>query len=369
MLTGIVPAAGYSSRMGEFKPLISVGGMTFLERAISSLRMGGVQDIFVVTGHRAKEVGREASRLDCRVVYNPAYPEGMFSSVRAGVKAIQSFKGKFFLLPCDIPMIRPSTISLMADSFLPGDQVIIPSFMGRKGHPPLISGELCRGILEYEGPLGLRGFLGSTSVSIRNIPVTDRGILKDADTPEDFEEILSISGRRDLPDDEEMRALLEIAGTSDKVIAHQEKVAEVALTLADSLVKHGLALDKDLLEKACLLHDVIRDLPDHGAESASFLSMHGFPLVGDLVEDHMDIRDRKGLDERAVLFLSDKLVSGTRIIPVRVRMEEKLSLYGSRKEARENIIRKMGKALEIQEEIEALTGHGIEEILSGRSGE
>ncbi|MBN1332758.1 MAG: NTP transferase domain-containing protein [Synergistales bacterium] len=366
MLKGLIPAAGYSSRMGEFKPLIRSGGKSLLERAISSLRDGGVEEVYVVTGFRSEDVEQESRRLGCLTVHNSIYPEGMFSSVQAGIRAMSPFDGQFFFLPGDIPLVRPSTIRYLARSFSEDDQILVPSFRGRKGHPPLVSGTLCDAIANYGGDMGLRGFMDTLSLGIRILPVADRGILKDADTPEEFEEILSLSGRRDLPDEEEIRALLEMAGTADEVIAHQEKVAEVAFILAESLEKHGVVLDQDLLEKVCLLHDVMRHLPDHASESASFLHEHGFPLVADLVEDHMDIRTLKGLDERALLYLSDKLVSGTEIRGVRARMDDKLAIYGSREGARENIIRKMGKALHIQEEIEALTGHGIEEILTGR---
>jgi hypothetical protein len=205
----------------------------------------------------------------------------------------------------------------------------------------------------------------ASQVSIRELPVSDRGILRDADTPRDLEQVLELAVSRDIPDREETLALLEMAGTPPEVIAHQEKVAQVALRLADTLAKSKVEIDRPLLERACLLHDVLRHRPSHDAEGAAFLHEQGFPRLADLVEDHMDIREGNGLDERALLYLSDKLVSGTVIMDIQNRIEDKLRLYGSMDDARENITRRMGKALKIQDRIEAVTGLGIKEILDG----
>jgi len=368
MLKGLIPAAGYSSRMGEFKPLIRAGGKSLLERAVSSLKGGGVEEVYVVTGFRSEEVEQESRRLGCVTVHNSLYQEGMFSSVQAGVRAMGLFDGQFFFLPGDIPLVRSSTIRYLATSFLPEDGILVPSFLGKRGHPPLISGKLCDAIANYGGDRGLRGFMDTLQSGVKICPVTDRGILKDADTPEDLEEILSLSKNRELPDIQEIQALLEMAGTSEAVIAHQERVAEVALTLGKILGNHGVHLDMELLEKACLLHDLLRHLPCHDAEGASFLLEQGFPLLADLVEDHMEIGEVKDLDEKALLYLADKLVSDTTIRSIRERMNEKLEIYGSQPGARENITRKMGKAQMIQEIIEELTGLKLGEIFSGGAG-
>lgn len=39
-LVGLIVAAGYSSRMGAFKPLLPLGDKTVIEAAVDSLRLG-----------------------------------------------------------------------------------------------------------------------------------------------------------------------------------------------------------------------------------------------------------------------------------------------------------------------------------------
>ncbi|MDR3294649.1 MAG: NTP transferase domain-containing protein, partial [Clostridiales Family XIII bacterium] len=47
----VILAAGYSSRMGGFKPLLKIGGMPALEIQLRMLRSAGIGDVVVVTGH------------------------------------------------------------------------------------------------------------------------------------------------------------------------------------------------------------------------------------------------------------------------------------------------------------------------------
>ena len=62
--TAIVLSAGSSERMGDFKPLMALGGMTVLERVIRLFQSTGVSRIHVVVGHRAAELTPLLARLE-----------------------------------------------------------------------------------------------------------------------------------------------------------------------------------------------------------------------------------------------------------------------------------------------------------------
>ena len=55
-LGGIILAAGLSSRMGRYKPLIEVQGRSMIGHVIDRMRGAGASPIVVVTGHRAQEL-------------------------------------------------------------------------------------------------------------------------------------------------------------------------------------------------------------------------------------------------------------------------------------------------------------------------
>ncbi|MDR3225749.1 MAG: NTP transferase domain-containing protein [Clostridiales Family XIII bacterium] len=52
----VIVAAGLSSRMGEYKPLMKIGGETIAQRVVGAFLCAGANPIVVVTGHKANEL-------------------------------------------------------------------------------------------------------------------------------------------------------------------------------------------------------------------------------------------------------------------------------------------------------------------------
>jgi len=187
-LHGIVLAAGLSRRMGAFKPLLELAGRPVIAWAVSALRAGGVSDVTVVIGHRADELRPLVAWMDARAVPNPDYEQGMYTSVRAGVAALPAEARGFFLLPVDIPAVRPDTVRRLAAARAaePTAAAHIPTHGGRRGHPPLIAARLVPEILGDEPPEGLRTILGGHADQLRMVETEDPGVLLDLDRPEDL---------------------------------------------------------------------------------------------------------------------------------------------------------------------------------------
>ena len=110
-IVAIVLAAGFSSRMGAFKPLLPFGERTLIDHFVTNLRKAGVERIHVVTGFQAGDLAPELTRLGVTRVHNPNFAAGMFSSVRAGVASLPPDADAFLLAPVDVPLLRPSTIA------------------------------------------------------------------------------------------------------------------------------------------------------------------------------------------------------------------------------------------------------------------
>ena len=187
-LSAIILAAGFSSRMEEFKPLLRIAGNSFVEHAIALFHTSGIEEIITVVGHRAQEVLPVIQATASRCVINENFADGMYASVQTGVKALKHSIDAFFLLPVDIPFVRPSTIRQLAVGF--GQHraplVCYPLFQSKRGHPPLISSRLIDPLLSYEGKGGLRKFLRGYEKQARSIPVEDPFTRLDADTPQDL---------------------------------------------------------------------------------------------------------------------------------------------------------------------------------------
>jgi CTP:molybdopterin cytidylyltransferase MocA len=182
-----VLAAGLSTRMGAFKPLLPLGETTVLESAIATLREGGVADVVVVTGHRGDELAGAISRGGARRAHNPRFADGMYTSVQAGVAALPGDLDAFFLLPCDIPGAGANTVRQLARArdHAADPAVLYPVHAGRRGHPPLIAARLIPAILAAEPAGGLRDLLRAQDTI--EIEVDEPGILRDLDTREAYE--------------------------------------------------------------------------------------------------------------------------------------------------------------------------------------
>ncbi len=184
----IILAAGSSSRMGACKALLSIGRKTLLGHTVSLFQKTGIEDIVVVTGHRPGDLEQELDRYPCRSVCNENFSDGMFSSVQAGVKALDVACDAFFLLPVDIPLVRQDTIYKVLEAMDqdPHAVVFCPEFQKRRGHPPLIRRDLAAEIIGYDDQGGLRDLLRRYRSQSRSVAVDDPYILLDADTPHDL---------------------------------------------------------------------------------------------------------------------------------------------------------------------------------------
>lgn len=183
----ILLAAGYSSRMQAFKPLLPLGNSTVIETAVDTFLNAGIKDITVVIGYKADQLKPVLNRKGIKWVYNGSYSEGMYSSVRAGVQSLPHHVKGFFLLPVDIPLIKIETIKKLSNAYLQSNfDIIYPVFNDRRGHPPIISSGLFYQIITHDGTGGLRALLAEYENKAQGIEVEDEGIHLDMDTYEEY---------------------------------------------------------------------------------------------------------------------------------------------------------------------------------------
>ncbi len=199
-IAALILAAGFSSRMGALKPLLPLGHATLLDRAIQCFRRGGIEDVTVVLGHDAEKIRPVALQNGVKCVFNPRYAQGMLSSIVAGIQSFDSAIGAFFLLPADIPLVKPETIRhLLRASDSHAAPVLYPCFGGMRGHPPLIRLDGLRDLDPFQAG-GLRHYLRALDDRARHVEVMDGGILMDCDTPDDYRRILAHGHRKDIFD-------------------------------------------------------------------------------------------------------------------------------------------------------------------------
>jgi molybdenum cofactor cytidylyltransferase len=186
----IITAAGRSSRMGVFKPLLKIGNLTAAEHIIRSFRAASVEDIAIITGNNAQEL--EDSLKDLKIVFlrNDMYEHNeMLDSVKIGLDYQKDKCGKIFITPVDVPLFSPDTVKALLSCKTDAG---IPTYKGRTGHPIILGNDAVGRILKHSGSGGVRNAITELSLKIEYFETEDRGILYDMDTQEDYTAILKL---------------------------------------------------------------------------------------------------------------------------------------------------------------------------------
>ncbi len=189
--SAIILAAGFSKRMGRFKPLLPLGDTSIIGHVVNQFREAGVNDIRVVVGHKRERLEPVLAKLRVISLYNSNFRDGMFSSVVAGVSSLEPEIEAAFILPVDIPLVDSDTISHLMKMYNQADrQILRPCFKGRRGHPPLIPRLYFKDILTWNGEGGLKVVLWQKMSQTMLVEVPNKDILFDVDTPDDYAQLI-----------------------------------------------------------------------------------------------------------------------------------------------------------------------------------
>jgi len=357
-LAVIILSAGYSSRMHRFKPFLKFGKYTAIEKLINTYKSSGIEEIIVVVGHRGQEVIEKVQDNKVRFIYNKDYPKGMYSSVLAGVNSLSPHIQGFFISPVDIPIIKNHSIDYIKKEYLNSTKGIIhPSFCGKRGHPPLIDNKYIDLILNNHGEGGLKRLLQKYEEDALDIALADESILMDMDTEADYIRLLEYYHMK-APSSGECGELFNIYNVPDNIKRHCIKVADLALELLDNHQTNTGHINRKVLKAAGLLHDIVRKERNHAQRGADILSKMGYDEVAHIISTHMDIRvdENQDITPNEILYLADKLVKEDRIVPLKIRMEETMELYGGNKEAMDNIQNRYKMAEKIMKKLKINNG-------------
>jgi len=180
----LIVAAGMSKRMGEFKPMLSIGSISIAQRVIATLQQSGVSKIVMVTGYNATALERHLSGNGVIFLRNDHYETTqMFDSVRICLRYLKGKCDRVLFTPVDVPLFTAGTVKAILDS---GAALACPMCEGKQGHPILIAEPLIQEILLDCGEQGLKGAMDRCSEPLVRIDVEDPGTIRDADTPEDY---------------------------------------------------------------------------------------------------------------------------------------------------------------------------------------
>jgi molybdenum cofactor cytidylyltransferase len=188
----IVLAAGASRRMGEPKQLLRYGGETLLGRSVRAAFDSGCRPVVVVLGAHAEALRGEVL-AEARVVVNPEWAEGMASSIRCGLAALEAAtagKARAVVLTlCDQPLVTGEVIGRLLAAYESGRTTLVASEYEvggerTRGVPALFSRALFQELMRLRGAEGAKRIITRRSSGALIVAVPEAAF--DVDTPEDY---------------------------------------------------------------------------------------------------------------------------------------------------------------------------------------
>ncbi|MER6067961.1 nucleotidyltransferase family protein [Streptomyces sp. NPDC001817] len=188
-VAGLLLAAGGGRRLGgRPKALLEHRGRPLVEHAVGVLRAAGCGRIHVVLGARADDVRQRADLSGCVVVHNPAWAEGMGSSLRAGLASLAGTGVRAALVSLvDQPGIGPAAVARVLGAYEDEKSLVSAAYDGTRGHPVLFGAAHWADIAATAtGDRGARAYLKDHAAEIRLVECADVAEPYDIDTEADL---------------------------------------------------------------------------------------------------------------------------------------------------------------------------------------
>jgi len=184
MISGVVLAAGASTRMGTQKLLLPFDNEPLVRRAARQVLAAGFDDVLVVLGSEHEATLAALAGLPVRHAVNLEFASGMGSSFRTAVEHLPDSAAAMFAL-ADQPFVTENEYRMVLDAYRHHTPLIVSVRYGDVTAPPhlferALFPELAQ--LQHGARPVLQRHVAQTTV-LRFPP----DLLVDIDTPEDYE--------------------------------------------------------------------------------------------------------------------------------------------------------------------------------------
>jgi molybdenum cofactor cytidylyltransferase len=195
--SAVVLAAGLSRRMGApNKLLLPIGAQPMIRHGLESLLQAGFEDLVVVLGHQAPEVGAAIDDLGVRTVLNAEFEQGQIGSVRAGLAALTEPSDAVMICLGDQPLLTPEDVRALMLAFAqrPFGSVLVPMRGDRRGNPVVMDWQSARETLERGTHFGCRHFMAEHPERVYAWQAGSDHFIRDVDEPADYQALLLQTG-------------------------------------------------------------------------------------------------------------------------------------------------------------------------------
>jgi len=187
-VAAVVLAAGASTRLGQAKQLVRVGGESLLRRTVRIAAEAGCFPVVAVLGYEAERMQAELEGMPAEILMFPEWAEGMGSSLRYGMEAVRRRdppSDAVMVLVCDQPRLSAEHLrALLTQHRISAVPITASVYAGKAGVPAVFAREVFPELAGLQGDRGARDLIRRHADRVEGIAWSDGSA--DLDVPEDL---------------------------------------------------------------------------------------------------------------------------------------------------------------------------------------
>ncbi|MFQ5929890.1 MAG: NTP transferase domain-containing protein [Acidobacteriota bacterium] len=192
-VSGVLLAAGASKRLTGDRPkqLLLIDGEPLVRRVAKNVLESRLRELIVVVGFMADSVRSVLSDLEVNIVNNVEYAKGQSSSVKLGLRSVNSSTCAALFIPADQPFLNSTLLDELISTYEgSGGPIVMPTYKGRRGAPLLFDRSLFPELASITGDEGGRQILKRHQSEIVTVTLDSERPLLDIDTPQIYRKLV-----------------------------------------------------------------------------------------------------------------------------------------------------------------------------------
>jgi molybdenum cofactor cytidylyltransferase len=187
----VLLAAGPSRRFGaKNKLLVEISDRPLIRVVAENVRRAGsISEVVVVTGYNRLAIERALHGLQLEFAHNPEWAKGMGSSIAVGVSSLEPNLDGCFIMPGDMPLLRPVLLERLIKKFVRAQEtpIVVPVTTSGDQRNPVLWPQRFFGLLTaLSGPEGGKRLLNALPDFRKDVRILDDGVFADIDTADDL---------------------------------------------------------------------------------------------------------------------------------------------------------------------------------------
>lgn len=187
MLGAVILSGGASSRMGSPKALLPYQGRPFLDHLLEATQHPRISTRRVVLGPHAEPIAKAVHLRADEIVINADWEAGQLTSIHAALHSLPAGVDGIVLCLVDHPLISAALVHELIGAFYTSHApIVIPTYLGRRGHPVIFSAKLFEELLAAPLDVGARSVVWAHNSEALELPTNEGGCVLNLNDPEAF---------------------------------------------------------------------------------------------------------------------------------------------------------------------------------------